>query len=262
MLQVPSTQQEWNTISEGFTKRWHLPGCYGAIDGKHFLITAPSNCGSEYYNYKGANSVVLMAVVDHNYCFQFIDVGSKGSQSDGGIFQLCPLWFALENGLIPDGGFLVGDDAFPLKPYLMKPYTSHRMPLTKEEKVFNYRISRARRIVENAFGILVSRFRVFDRKLSCSLLTVNKLVRAACGLHNWLRMTSSATYLPRGAVDDEHLDSGDVIPGQWRAEIGELRNLEPYGGRRTTELAKKMRDRLKEYVNGVGAVPWQSTRVF
>ncbi|KAJ8881201.1 hypothetical protein PR048_017674 [Dryococelus australis] len=121
-----------------------------------------------------------MADVDHNHCFTFIDLGSKGSQSDDGL--------ALENSLILDGGFLV---------------------------VLNFRISRVRRIVQNAFGIFVSRFRVFDTKLSCKLPTVNKLVRAACALHNWLWITSTATHFPRGAVDDEYFDSAEVIPGRW-----------------------------------------------
>jgi hypothetical protein len=54
---------------------------------------------------------------------------------------------------------IVGDDAFPLKPYLMKPYPNRNLGIT--QRVFNYRLSRVRRIVENVFGILTSRFSVF-----------------------------------------------------------------------------------------------------
>ena len=83
-----------------------------------------------------------MAVADYNYCFTYIDVGCNVIVSDCGVFQNCSLYTALENGLLPEGYRLVGDDVFPLKTYLIKPYNS--VPLTKEEKIFNYRLNRAR----------------------------------------------------------------------------------------------------------------------
>lgn len=157
MSQDPN-KEEWQHIAEGFEKSWNFPNCCGALDGIHIIIKAPSNSGSEYFNYKGSNSIARMAVVDHRYRFVYINVGSKGSNSDGGVFQNCGLYEALENNLLPDGLFLFGDDAFPLKMYLMKPYTVYRRRLNVMEQVYNYRLSRARRISENAFGILVSRF--------------------------------------------------------------------------------------------------------
>lgn len=258
VLQTPSTHQEWKTIINGFEERWDFPNCCGAIDGKHILIEAPPNSGSQYFNYKGSHSVILLAVVDHNYCFSYIEVGHKGSESDGGVFQNSSLWLPLENGLLPDGCYLIGDDAFPLKPYLMKPYIVANRALTVEERIYNYRVSRARRIVENGFGILVSRFRAFDRKLSCKVSTVPKLVSAACSLHNWLRLNSPATYFFPGTIDEENWETGEVIPGRWRKEISQLRNLERFGGRRTNKLSKNIRDRLKHYFNNEGAVSWQS----
>lgn len=97
--------------------------------------------------------------MDHDYCFRYVNVGCNGKQSDGGVFQQSSLFEALENNLLPSGRLLVGDDAFPLKRNLIKPYSKFK--LSKEHKLFNYRLSRARRIVENPFGILASRFRIF-----------------------------------------------------------------------------------------------------
>jgi hypothetical protein len=68
LFKVLANHAEWAPIENGFRMRWNFPGCHGAIDGKHVLIQAPPHCGSEFWNYKGANSIILMAIVDHD-CF-------------------------------------------------------------------------------------------------------------------------------------------------------------------------------------------------
>jgi len=113
---------EWKEIERNFSDKWNFPGCYGAIDGKRIAIRVPANCGSTFYNYEKNKSTVLIAVVGPNYQFIYNDIGSNGSLSDGGVFRNCSLFEALENGLFPNNGAIVGDDAFPLKTYLMKPY--------------------------------------------------------------------------------------------------------------------------------------------
>ena len=55
-----------------------------------------------------------MAVVGPNYQFIYTDVGSNGSLSDGGVFWNCSLFEVLENGMLPNNGVIIGDDAFPL----------------------------------------------------------------------------------------------------------------------------------------------------
>ena len=141
---------------------------HGLIDGKQVRIQAPPHSGSQYYNYMGYHSIIMLAVEDANYKFMYVDVGLYGADSDAGIFRHCGLFNALEQDKarlppceqLPDGDtyipyFLIGDDAFALKSWMMKPYSKTEM--TVSERIFNYRLSRARRIVENAFGILANR---------------------------------------------------------------------------------------------------------
>ena len=170
VMKLPTTPQEWKNVAHGFEQRWNFPHCIGAIDGKHVRIRNPYFAGSVYYNYKKYFSMVLLALVDANYKFTFIDVGAVGAESDAGIFaqsRLSHLFNNAEANLpLPEplpgdpngrdvGYFMVGDDAFALKHWMMKPYPSRG--LTIPQRIFNYRLSRARRVVENAFGILASR---------------------------------------------------------------------------------------------------------
>nr|CAI5827189.1 unnamed protein product [Callosobruchus analis] len=156
-MRIPC-HEEWNRIELGFRTKWNFPGCIGALDGKHINILAPNNT-SDYYNYKGRHSIILLGLVDDDYCSSYINVGTNGRASNGGVYQQSNLAQVLESNTLnlPDKSVIVADAAFPLKTYLMEPY--RRTP-TYKEKIFNYHLSRARRIVENAFGISATRFRV------------------------------------------------------------------------------------------------------
>ena len=87
----------------------------------------------------------------------------------------------------------LADEAFGLGPHLMRPFPQRT--LTLERKVFNFRLSRARRVVENAFGILTNRFRLFLTAIHLAEYKLNTIVFACCILHNFLRRQSQL-YLP------------------------------------------------------------------
>lgn len=80
----------------------------------------------------------------------------------------------------------MGDAVSPLISYIMKPYGTTP---TQREKVFKYRLSRAKRISVNAFGILVTKFRVLMNTIDMTPDKVDIITLAACSLHNWLRKT-------------------------------------------------------------------------
>jgi hypothetical protein len=237
-LQVPSTEEEWKEVSNEFLIRWNFPHCIGAMDGKHVAINCPANSGSNFYNYKNFFSIVLFTIVDADYKFVYVDVGKNGRISDGGIFANTPIYTKLENNdlklptcePLPDRVkkipyMIVGDDAFPLKPYLMKPYPSHRL-------------SQVRRIVENVFGILSSRFGVFQKPIiPLEPEKVEKVVLASCVLYNFLRTNTSSKniYTPPEFIDREI--NGTVVEAEWRQNAGNgniLANILQQGGNRST----------------------------
>ncbi|KOB65146.1 Uncharacterized protein OBRU01_21929, partial [Operophtera brumata] len=90
-MKVPATEDEWKKIERGFNTRWNFPGAHGAIDGKHICIQAPPVCGSDYFNYKGSNSIVLMAVVDDDYCFIYANIGANGRDANFDLQNVQPV---------------------------------------------------------------------------------------------------------------------------------------------------------------------------
>ncbi|XP_046976260.1 protein-lysine N-methyltransferase efm4 isoform X2 [Vanessa cardui] len=90
-FQMPTNRDEWLECSKEFEKLWHFPHVIGAIDGKHILIQCPFNSGAEYYNYKSQFSIVLLALVDAQYNFMYVHIGTQGRISDGGVLQGCSL---------------------------------------------------------------------------------------------------------------------------------------------------------------------------
>lgn len=268
-VHLPGTTEEWNKVAGDFFSRWNFPQCIGAVDGKRILISKPPSSGSTFYDYKGHFSVILMALVDANCKFLYVDVGACGRASDGGVWDRCTLKQAVESDLLnvpqPENipftnkkcpYVFVGDEAFPLKKYLMKPYPGRGE--TNETRIFNYRLSRARRTTENAFGILAARFQVFKQPIKTTSENVTDITLAAVALHNYLTETSKDSYIPQGFTDREDTENGRLHQGHMHQYAhAAMEDLHPVGRGHTNE-AKQVREILKSYFNNEGQVPWQA----
>ena len=99
--------------------------------------------------------------------------------------------------------FFVADDSFAMRNYIMKPYPFKDQPAPN--RIFNYRLSRAHRIVENEFGIIANRFHVLRKPLIQNPKSTVNIVLAVCVLHNFLMSTrgSWSSYLQPGLLDTE-----------------------------------------------------------
>jgi hypothetical protein len=138
----PSVEM-FKKIAKEFSSLWNFPNCIGSIDGKHIQLKCPRNSGSLFFNYKQLNSMVLLAVVDAGMKFIAVDVGAYGKQSDGGVFRYS-LFQNLETGTLqvldavtlPNSDIIVphvfvGDEAYPLTLYILKPYSRRTLDKNK-----------------------------------------------------------------------------------------------------------------------------------
>lgn len=91
--------------------------------------------------------------------------------------------------------YFVADNAFPLSRRVLRPYPMSR--ITNEKRIFNYRLSRARKTIECAFGMMTQKFQVFLTPIrSSSYATINNVVKSACVLHNFIRLKEGRPYYP------------------------------------------------------------------
>lgn len=193
-MKIPR-EHDFRKIADDYYNIWNFPNCIGSIDGKHIRIKCPTHSGTMFYNYKNYFSIVLQGLVDAHYRFINIDVGGYGKQSDGGTFRSSALFLYMSDGRlkIPKESALpgsditvpfvfVGDEAYPLLPNLLKPYA--RLQLDADKEYFNARLSRARRTVECAFGILYSKWRILATEIQISPDVADDIVKCICLLHN------------------------------------------------------------------------------
>lgn len=261
----PTTESFIQNIAE-FSAKWNYPNCCGAIDGKHVRIKSPPKAGSAFFNYKDFHSIVLLAVVDANYKFTAVDVGSYGREGDAGIYLKSEIGQKIYNEQfhIPPPNALpytetvlpnviLGDEAFALHKNFMKPYPRQQSLHDRSKAIYNYRHSRARRTTENTFGIMASYFRVFHTPIGIATLAkIDNVIVAACILHNMMRSEkiNSPAETIFGNIDDLTIPVNNMIP---------IANATA-GGRPNNE-ASIIREKFKDYFNGIGAVEWQDRSI-
>lgn len=245
------TSVQWKNGASLYCEKWNFPNCLGSIDGKHIRIKCPSKTGSMYFNYKQFFSIVLQAVADANLKFVAIDIGAYGRESDGGIFRNSSLYqHLITNTLeIPEDTELPGtsikmpyvfvaDEAYPLLINVLRPYPGRE--LNEQCRIFNYRLSRARRTVECSFGLLTSKWRLLNKAIETDVENAIIVTKAICLLHNIVLTHDSSITLD----NDIHCNNATGTGG---------RTNNAY-----SRAAKNVRDVFTTYfTSSAGKVPWQ-----
>ena len=187
----------------------------------------------------------MLAMVDANYNFLFVDVGCKGRISDGGVLRQSSIYNKLEinelnipeprllspNHAIKTPYMLLGDKAFALKPYCMRPYNTRNSPNGSSDRMFNTILSQNRQVVESTFGIWSGRFRVVRNTMLLQPEVTNRVVLATVYLHIFLRARAHTSYMSQTPGDN---DQWSTVP---------LNRIPP----QTTEGMTAVRDQLRDY---------------
>lgn len=204
-----------------------------------------------------------MAICDSNYKFTLVDIGAEGRQSDGGVWSRSAIGRAFLKGnidipppkqvlgesILPY--ILVADEAFQLTYYMMRPYPGKN--LSKERRIFNYRLSRARRMIECTFGILSSQWRIYKKPINTSVETATNIVKATIVLHNFCRQNNNNNYCAFNTLNTENEIEFE------RAEA--LKKINNIGTNTNTFEASEIRNNFTNYFNNIGAISWQEAKI-
>ena len=182
-------------IVRGFEEKWGFPQCFGAVDRSHISILPPVDSPTDYYNRKVFYSIVLQALVDHQNQFLNVYVRWPGSVHDARILSNSEMFAQGQSRtLVPNAArvldgvplpvVILGDPAYPLLPWLMKPYPGTR--LSAKERKFNTRLSRACVVVECAFDRLKGKWRsiLMIKRNNVKIEYMTTFVTACCILDN------------------------------------------------------------------------------
>ena len=170
-------------FAQEFQNLHGIPYVVGAVDGSHIPIIGPRLHAADYYNRKGFHSILLQGVVSSRCLFWDFDIGWAGSMHDANLWSRTHIGRFCEAGRLSPY-VLVGDAAYPCRPWMLAPFKGHKDGLTREEYHWNYVQSSTRMCIERAFGMLKGRWRILLKRVDVHLRNVPDLVSMCLLLHN------------------------------------------------------------------------------
>ncbi|KAJ8875935.1 hypothetical protein PR048_023843 [Dryococelus australis] len=263
---TPLTKEAWRTWATEYDAKADFPRCLAAIDGKHCVVQALPGTGSQFYNYKGSYSVVLLAAVSAQYRFIMVDIGTEERSSDRDILKNSAFGRALaRNELdfpppepISDSTELfpyvfVADEAFPLTTNMMRPALASN---DCRKYIWDF----------------ICKVAHLPTAHSGSLPLVRAIIKVTTCLRNWL-LTEEENLQPEerkycsSRTPDSVDQDGNIIEGQWRTEVSDdnaLRDLPPamrLGSNRYSEAAANIREEYTDFFLSRGQIERQWRKI-
>ncbi|XP_065365590.1 putative nuclease HARBI1 [Calliphora vicina] len=230
-IKFPQTNLEKEVIANEFKKISGFPNILGCIDGSYISVRTPKHkIRSTYANRHDTVSITLQGICDSKLRFLDVYTGVPNKIHDSRILKLSFIGKELPNLCAPKY-HLLGDSAYSLREYLLTPFRDYGN-LSDSEKNYNLKFCRVRVKIENAFGVLKSRFRQLLRLDFHNVETMAQFVIATCVLHNicidkndflYEEITSDEIHINSEHYDDDRRDNLLTQLGQIkRNEIKDL----------------------------------------
>jgi len=273
---IPPTAADFKLIADEFSKKWSLPNCVGAVGCKNVKLRVPENVGADFKEEQHCISVV--ALCDAKFCFTIAEVDYLGSKSDGSAFKHSNLGQSISGNSLATpppsklpkskgdqqfNYFAVGANNLSLRENFMIPYPKASLndqdeKLRYERRIFNFRLSRATRVADNAFGVMVCRWKKMQKRLAVPVDTAILYVRACICLHNYIMKTRTSNNNGMGTFGDVYGAKDRLSkPGRWRGDSSPWVDTMIKSNKNPTLEARKRRDVLAKYLSYENTLDYQ-----
>jgi len=198
------TGQDRKFVHDGFEAIGGIEDIIGAIDGTHFILqNAPQKEKYLYFTRKKRYALHCQGIVDHRGIFINYDVGWPGSVHDAKVYRNSH-FYSNRSSLIKGNDFLIGDSAYPLSPFLIKPFSKPN----EDQVMFNRIFSSHRIVVEHSFGRIKNRFSGIREISVKKISTAINMIDCSIILHNFLESHKDTWEDYDSNEDDEEDNNG------------------------------------------------------
>ena len=186
----PQTPQEIQEAVSGFTaisSFQAIDGCVACLDGMLLRIQTPAanetaNVKSYFSGHYQDYGINVQAACDSESRFVYAALKAPGGTNDIVAYRKSTLPKYIES--LPLGTYAIGDNAYICTEHLLTPFPGDQKA-NIDNHSYNFFLSQCRIRIEMAFGLLVSKWRIFRRPLQVRLKHVGRLFLCATRLHNY-----------------------------------------------------------------------------
>ena len=212
-IKFPMDRGEQRRVKAGFFRIASFPNVIGAVDGTLIAIRPPVEHEPTYVCRKNFHALNVQIVCDSDQYITNIVAKWPGSSHDSFVFQNSELSMKFETGQI-EGGYLLGDSGYGLKPYLLTPFLNPESP---PQERYNTAHTKTRNIVERCIGLLKSRYRCLHHKTAGCLMrnpsNNAKIIIACAVLHNiCVKKQIPHDLIVNDDTDDNNIDDNFAVP--------------------------------------------------